>query len=632
MKKITLKQIIYKNYLKTTLTSILFIELALLILYFTANNNILEKSTKLLITDVRESVYDRVKVIKHEINNSFKNIENTLALIQSQQENFFKQIDNLEVKTNAKFEHAKNGMYYKVNDNGGSSVIVSKDTLITTNLQKELEKTETLDKSLKIGVENNNIVIAGYYNSKYNYSRYYPYIVNSYDTFPEDLNMQNYNFFYEADLKHNPEKKIVWTDVYLDPVGYGWMFSAIAPIYKNDVLEGVLGFDITINKVIDKFLSFKMPYNGSSFIIDNNIEIIAMTKKIATILKIKNDTFDEYKSNEKISNTIYRKDKEPFIIKYKELSKTLKEIVSNKKYKDDIFIDDEKYFIFSEKIDKLPWYTITLVKEDDVLADVKSLENEYIFLGFMIIIFIVLFYLLFFIYLYKKANDLVYRINKPLLKVVSLTKILGKSNHYKVIDDCGIVEIDKLSKNFNNLSKELLERTKELVEVEASRALHEKLSNTDSLTNVYNRRFLEDFSKKYFEIVKREKSTLSILLVDIDDFKNINDGYGHDVGDQVLINLVNMMKERIRENDFIVRLGGDEFLILLPNSDLNGAKIVAQKLINSMHNSNFDDDKKFTISIGCSEYNIDDKDIECMIKRADESLYNAKKAGKNQVC
>jgi len=631
MKKITLKQIIYKNYLKTTLTSILFIELALLILYFSANQNILDKSTKLLIKDVRESVDDRVKVIKYEINNSFENIESTLNILQNEQENFFKQIDNIEIKTDAKFDYAKNGMYYKTN-NSGSSVIVSKDTSITKTLQKELEKTEYIDKSLKIGVDNNDIVISGYYNSKHNYSRYYPYLKDAYNIFPEDLDMENYNFFYGADLKHNPSKKVVWTDVYLDPAGNGWMFSAITPIYKNNLLEGVLGFDITVDRVIDIFLNYKIPYKGSTFMIDNDMEIVAMTQKIAKILNINNLDKNEYKINAKVSNTIFRKDKEPFLIKSKELSDVFKDIVSNKKNKNSILIDDEKYFIFSEKLEKLPWYTIILVKEKDVLNDVKSLEDEYIFLGFMIILFIVIFYLMFFVYLYKKANDFVYSINKPLLKIIRMTKTLGRTHEHKPLSNCGIVEIDKLNNNFNDLSKELEERTKNLIKTEASRALHEKLSNTDALTKVYNRRFLEDFAKKYFEIVKREKSTLSILLIDIDDFKNINDGFGHDVGDQVLINLSNLMQEKVRDNDFIVRLGGDEFLILLPNSNLDGAKVVAQKLIDSIHDFNSSDYKKFTISVGCAEYNIEDNDISSLINRADKSLYQAKKSGKNKAC
>jgi diguanylate cyclase (GGDEF)-like protein len=629
MKKITLKEIIYKNYLKTTLSSIFFIELALLILYFYANNNILEKSKSLVLKDVRESVYERVKYIKEDIRTSFKNAEDDLRLLQNEQQNFFKDIDYLKVKRNIELKKAPNSVYYKAKDNGGSSVFTYTNTNITDKLLKEIEKTETFDNNLKSIVHNNDLVLASYFNSRLNYARYYPFIENIYNIFPTDLNMKDYIFYYKADLKHNPQKDIVWTDVYLDPGGFGWMISALAPIYKNDLLEGVTGLDITINKIIDKFLSFKIPYNGSTFLIDKDLNIIAMNPKIAKILNVLNLDKYKYQNNEKKPHAIFGKEKECLTIKNNRLNDVLKDIVANKKYKDDFIVNNEKYYIFSNRIDKLPWYTITLVKESDVLKDVKNLKNEYIHLGIMIIIFIVLFYFLFFIYLYKKANDFVSLVNNPLLKIIKMTKILGSERNEIILEDCGIKEIDKLNENFNNLSKELDFRTQKLIEVEASRAFHEKLSNTDALTKVYNRRFLEEFSKKYFEIVKREKSTLSILIVDIDNFKNINDSYGHEVGDEVLVNLVNFISQKLRDNDFIVRLGGDEFLVLLPNSDILGAKIVAEKLLKGI--GEFSSDyKKVTISIGCSEYTADDKDISSLIKRADKALYKAKNSGKNQ--
>ena len=221
-------------------------------------------------------------------------------------------------------------------------------------------------------------------------------------------------------------------------------------------------------------------------------------------------------------------------------------------------------------------------------------------------------------------------LNTPLVNIINMTKKIARVKSVKKLDDCGIVEIDELSSNFNNLAQELEERTQKLIESEASRTFHEKLSNTDALTKVYNRRFLEDFSKQYFEILKREKGAFSLLLVDIDDFKSINDTQGHDVGDEVLLKLVSIIKNTIRENDFIVRLGGDEFLVLLPNTNLLQAKTVADKILFNI-NSEKKSDKKFTVSIGSSEYKIDDIDINCLIKKADNSLYKAKNMGKNSI-
>ena len=630
MKKTTLKEIIYKNYLKTTLSSIFFIELVLLILYFYANNNILEKSKNLVLKDLKESVNERIIFIKKDINTSFKNIETNLKYLQNEQQNFFEEINNIKNDNNVEFKHTTNGAYYKSIDNGGSSVWVKKIANLTDNLKIELNKTELLDNNLKTSVVNNELVVAAYYNSRYNYSRYYPFIKDVYNVISDDTKVEDYTFYYNADLKHNPQKKVVWTDVYLDPAGLGWMISALVPIYRDNILEGVTGLDITINKIIENFLNFKIPYNGSTFLIDKDLNIIAMDEKIKNEFKIENFNEYKYSKNKKILHTIFRKEKESLFFKDKDLCNILENIVTNKKYKYEFNKNGEKYFIFSNKVDKLPWYTITLVKESNVLKGVENLKEEYIHLGIIIIAFIVVFYFLFFIYLYKKANDFVLLINTPILKIINMTKILGSKKNEITLENCGIIEIDKLSENFNNLAKELDIRTNELINAETSRAFHEKLSNTDALTKVYNRRFLEDFSKKYFEMIKREKNTLSILIIDIDDFKSINDNYGHEAGDEVLLGLVEILQNKIRENDFIVRLGGDEFLVLLPNSDIQGAKIVAEKLIKSICESK-NEYKRFTVSIGSAEYNFEDKDINCLIRRADEELYKAKKSGKNQL-
>ena len=293
MKKTTLKEIIYKNYLKTTLSSIFFIELVLLILYFYANNNILEKSKNLVLKDVKESVNERVMFIKKDINNSFKNIETDLIYLQNEQQNFFKEINNIKNDNNVEFKYTSSGAYYKSIDNGGSSVWVKKIANLTDNLKAELNKTELLDNNLKTSVVNNELVVAAYYNSRYNYSRYYPFIKDVYNVISDDTKVEDYTFYYNADLKHNPQKKVVWTDVYLDPAGLGWMISALVPIYKDNILEGVTGLDITINKIIENFLNFKIPYNGSTFLIDKDLNIIAMDKIIKNEFKIKN--FNEYK-------------------------------------------------------------------------------------------------------------------------------------------------------------------------------------------------------------------------------------------------------------------------------------------------------------------------------------------------
>jgi len=633
MKKINLKNLIYHNYLKTALTSILFIEVALLCLYFYVTSNVVKKSASFIKKDVQHSVYSKINDVKENINKDFSNIENSLKLLQNEHQNFFRYHKKLVVNSDVKFEKAKNGMYYKSFDNGGSSVVVSKNTPVTNSLIEELEKTESFDTNFKTIVNENSLVIAAYFNSRYDYSRYYPYIPNTYNIFPSDINMRNYNFYYEADFDHNPNKDVVWTDVYLDPAGQGWMISSIVPIYYNDKLEGVTGLDITVEKMINNLLKIKLPYKSDSFLLNKDGELVATTQNVNKILGIDNSNYS-YDKNQTISQTIYKQDNNILNHKNKDLVKTFEDIVTNSAYKHEILIDGEKYLIFTEFIEKTSWHLISLIKEDEVLADVKELEDYYKSLGVLTICLIILFYIIFFIYLYNKSRSFVKKINQPLLKIISLTKNIGREKHIDKLVTTGIEELDLLNDNFNKMAAQLEDRTNKLIEAQAKKELHEHLSNTDVLTGAYNRRYLNDFTKKYLNIVKREKGTFSLLVIDIDDFKYVNDNFGHDIGDNVLKLLVEKITDVVRSNDIVVRLGGDEFVVLLPDTNLENSKIVAHKILEDVNSIKVEDDNKitkFTISIGTAEFSKNDTDIDTIIKRADELLYKSKRDGKNTV-
>jgi diguanylate cyclase (GGDEF)-like protein len=121
-------------------------------------------------------------------------------------------------------------------------------------------------------------------------------------------------------------------------------------------------------------------------------------------------------------------------------------------------------------------------------------------------------------------------------------------------------------------------------------------------------------------------------MFDIDNFKSINDTYGHDIGDKVIISLSNEVLQKIRQSDIAARWGGEEFLILLPNTNQQGAIVLAEKIrlaIEKLHLEEVD----FTVSVGVASFDItEDENIDDAIKKADLALYEAKNSGKNKVC
>jgi two-component system, cell cycle response regulator len=167
---------------------------------------------------------------------------------------------------------------------------------------------------------------------------------------------------------------------------------------------------------------------------------------------------------------------------------------------------------------------------------------------------------------------------------------------------------------------------------------HDRLyqqATRDPLTGLSNRRYFQNEFRRSFSIASRYGRCFSLLILDIDFFKKVNDTYGHDVGDQVLRAVAEVVLKHVRGQDIAARLGGEEFVMLLPDTPINGAAVVAERIRYAVENHNFNAAgclHQITVSIGVGEYPSSSTSPDDVIKRADESLYRAKTSGRNRVC
>jgi diguanylate cyclase (GGDEF)-like protein len=153
---------------------------------------------------------------------------------------------------------------------------------------------------------------------------------------------------------------------------------------------------------------------------------------------------------------------------------------------------------------------------------------------------------------------------------------------------------------------------------------------TDALTGLYNRhKFIELYISSYRSMVQRDNH-MSLILMDIDFFKLVNDNYGHNIGDQVLIQVSHTLLRNLRNIDIICRWGGEEFIVLLPTVDLETAKNIAQKIKSALEKTEIEIVGHVTASFGVSEIEVGE-DMDEVIARADKALYLAKESGRNCV-
>ena len=201
------------------------------------------------------------------------------------------------------------------------------------------------------------------------------------------------------------------------------------------------------------------------------------------------------------------------------------------------------------------------------------------------------------------------------IKLIAFNRKLKKT---QVLLNKSNFELSELAKEKNLLLEKLKEQ-----------------ANRDPLTNMYNKRHFAIISDSILELTNRSKESLSVIMIDIDKFKNINDTHGHIIGDKILILLANKLMSLVRKSDTIARVGGEEFAILLPNTSATQADILARKIREEVEKTIFEESTtkiNFTISLGVYEFNKkEDKNINTVLDKADKALYAAKNSGRNRV-
>ncbi|MCT4632572.1 MAG: sensor domain-containing diguanylate cyclase [Firmicutes bacterium] len=186
------------------------------------------------------------------------------------------------------------------------------------------------------------------------------------------------------------------------------------------------------------------------------------------------------------------------------------------------------------------------------------------------------------------------------------------------------------SEEFKSVMKELRNSVEKDLALLMNRENLVKMAEYDSLTEIYNRRKIDSILNNEFKRSKRSEEIFSVVLIDLNGFKAINDNFGHEIGDKVLINFASSVSKRIRSTDYFGRWGGDEFLIVLPYTK----KSDAENLIDKLYNNAVEDIQSFipnfSFSYGIAEYNTNDEVYDSIIKRADDLMYYMKKGHKTR--
>ena len=479
-KKIKLQKILSSHFFKFSLIPIFIVEVALLVLYFSINTYISMKNTNLLLNEAQTHTQELLKNEANFISDKLSEVSRIALMLQQEHTKIFENPKNFGLPNGQPtFNISQNKVFYKTN-NIGASLYYSSNTKITDIEKNKAIFTEAMDVSLKSVVDVNQNIVAAYFNSWDNMNRLYPFIDKVYEQYGEHIQMEDYNFYYLADKKHNPSKQPVWTGAYLDPAGNGWMLSCIVPIYKNDFLEGVTGLDITIDNFVKNILNRKLPHDANLFMVDKDGMIIAMSEKIENLLKLKELKKHLYtdailKTIEKPEEFNILKNKSPFAEHFKNL---IENNISNAL----LNIEDKEYITLQQNVNETNWKLMILIDKDKIYDSVKYLQNLSNNIGYIAIVFLVLFYIIFFYFLIKKINKFSHNITKPIARLSKQTSEIKRTDAKIELIDTDVLEIHQLNNNFVVMMNELNKKTKEMYEAkiyaeESSKSKDEFLAN-----------------------------------------------------------------------------------------------------------------------------------------------------------
>lgn len=484
---------------------------------------------------------------------------------------------------------------------------------------------------LKYTVEHNELIIQAYFNAFDNLCRAYPFIPVSPEVFGGNLDFTVYNFYYMADAKHNLDKGVVWTEPYFDPAGRGWIVSAIAPIYNNEFLEGVTGVDVTLDQMSEKILSEHDKNGSSALLIDSNGLIIAMnetSEKLLDLAPLKTETAIAE------SDILMPKERNLFDL----LSLQDETNFKMKGVLKDFEINGIRYIITTNKVNETGWYFVVIQNQNDFENDIQLLKSDVLKRVIITIIIVMLIILLVTSVYLTKARAFSKRISKPIIDLSQQAKSFAlDSMKINRQGTTGIKEIDTLGDEFYLMAKKINDRTNQLIESQidkrkAEDAVEQHIieASTDTLTKVYNRRKLDDALDNELHRAQRYRAQFTLFILDIDYFKEINDEYGHATGDDVLIDVAQIIQDNVRATDIVARWGGDEFVVLAVETNERRGLAVAEKIrksVSEYHKNNLN----ITASIGLAEVNIDLDNARTMFLKADKALYEAKNRGRNCV-
>lgn len=449
-KHVPLVSWIWRSYFRTSLIPLLIVEVALISLYFISNAISNRENIEAVRTLAEQEVTQTALREATGINHQLEGITRATEFLRQQTTKVMHGQEALKIDDPSRFAYSKDGAFYTTKNNGGSALFYSGVMPIGKKEREKAYRSAGLDGPY-IGIKDSfPLIVQLYYNTYDSLNRIYPYF-EVLTQYPAKMDIPSYNFYYEADLKHNPEKKVVWTDVYVDPAGQGWMTSAIAPVYSGKFLEGVVGVDVTVGTIIRDVLDLKIPWDGYGLLVSRTGTIIALPKAGEGDWGLQEFTTHQY--SEAIQKDTFKPADFNLFERNKntKLSKALREQGNGMMHAE----LNGKRIVSWATIPETGWKLLITVPENKVYATSQSLASRLNTLAWIMVGGMLVFYVIFFSILFRRAKQMSEFISQPLEHIDNMVKSVASGQYKQQPPDFPVDELSRTAHGIVQMGMQL---------------------------------------------------------------------------------------------------------------------------------------------------------------------------------
>ncbi|MBD8898835.1 GGDEF and EAL domain-containing protein [Rhodanobacter sp. DHG33] len=404
----------------------------------------------------------------------------------------------------------------------------------------------------------------------------------------------NYPPMQGADPRRNPARKVFWTPVYLDEQAHTWMVSVVAPLDWQGHWVGALGHDVAIQALIDSVNDIRHHAAVQQLIMDSEGNLIAHSKlrdRIAAahgqlqITTLGNHALDQ------VFRTV---------------------LAAHSDMGTGRTADGSQWVAWS-RIRGPGWFQVNVLPQKRV--------DQWVMLGWLMMCAVCLLILGPSLWLLRRRVHAL--VTSPLLHLTRAVDELGQGRTPQPIALDSPDELGRLANAFDAMVAELVQQRERLT----------TLAECDTLTGLHNRHYFEAELARFFRGGVRTARQGAVLLFDLDEFKYVNDTFGHIAGDTLLLRVAAEVKALVHESDTLCRLGGDEFAVFMPHATLNSALVLAERIVGNLGRLALEIEGRplrLTTSLGVAHFPDHGQNAEELVSHADMAMYQAKRLGKNR--